>query len=397
MKVGIITFQMAWNCGAVLQCAALKKKLEAMGHDVVVINYQPSYKDYKYCKYQNPITIAIKTWNISKLSPRKRLTKSIKAAGRAVINWNPKSGRQKQRRDFDVFCKDYLNLTQKYTSIEELRENPPECDIYISGSDQLWNPHLTNEKLDPAYFLDFGKDTVVRATYAISACELDIPSNKNAILRWATHLDKISLREEEKRDEIHELLQREVSVTIDPTLLLQAEDYSDFEKKENLRSSPYILVYALDNSGTNDVLFNSVKVLSDEKKIPVYVISGPHSWPSSVELYRPVDGISPSEFLRYIKDADVIVTNSFHATTFSIIYHKEFYTIGTPGRSSRVVELLEKMGLSDRLLFMDKNGKIHIENKNVDYNYVSEKIAEQQKQSLQYLESVLQQGEKRRR
>ena len=101
--------------------------------------------------------------------------------------------------------------------------------------------------------------------------------------------------------------------------------------------------------------------------------------------------------MRYIKDADVVVTNSFHATTFSIIYHKEFYTIGTPGRSSRVVELLEKMGLSDRLLFMDKTGKIHIENKNVDYNYVSERIAEQQRQSLQYLESVLQQGEKRRR
>ena len=392
MKIGIITFQMAWNCGAVLQCAALKKKLECMGHDVTVINYQPEYKAYRYCRYQNPITVGYKTWSsCSYLNNKKRLVKSAKSVVRAFLNWNPRSGRMKQKHDFEEFCRKYLNLSKRYSSIEELRANPPECDVYISGSDQLWNPNLTNGVLDPAYFLDFGENAIVRATYAISACELDIEAHKKQLKGFLEKIEYISLREAEKKAELEKLIGRKVYMTIDPTLLLEDKEYGFLEQIDERDMSSYILVYALDNPGTNDILFKSVRQISSERKLPVFVISGPHKWPYEVNFYKPQDGISPSEFLHYIKNADVVVTNSFHATTFSIVYKKSFYTIGTPGRSSRVVELLGKLDLDSRLLFCDKDGIIRIDTDNINYDAVKSRVEENRLESIEYLRKVIQQ------
>lgn len=389
MKIGIITFQMAWNCGAVLQCAALKKKLESMGHDVTVINYQPEYKAYRYCRYQNPITVAYKTWSsCGYLNNKKRLVKSAKSAVRVVLNWNPRSGRMKQKHDFEEFCRRNLNLSQRYSSIEELRANPPACDVYVSGSDQLWNPNLTNGELDPAYFLDFGEDAIIRATYAISACELDVFKNKKEIVKLTNRLDYISLREEEKRNELEEIINRKVEICIDPTLLLDAESYKEYELQEWKETEPYLLVYALDNPGSNETLFSAVKQLSEKKQLRIKVISGPHKWPYRIESYHPRDGISPCEFLSYIKHADLVVTNSFHASTFSMIYHKNFYVVTTPGRSARVVELLGRMGLRDRILFGEKVLN-EFECKPIQYRKVTDAVVNSRHLAEKYLETIV--------
>ncbi|MDD6489419.1 MAG: polysaccharide pyruvyl transferase family protein [Clostridia bacterium] len=388
MKIGIITFQMAWNCGAVLQCVALKKKLESMGHYVTVINYQPSYKDYRYCKYQNPITVAYKTLQSnSGLNKKKKLVKAAKSAVRAVLNWDSRSGRLKQKHDFEEFCKKYLNLSQEYKSIEELRSNPPECDIYISGSDQLWNPNLTNDELDPAYFLDFGNEDIVRATYAISACELDVAENREQLEKLMDRLDFISLREVEKKEELELVSKKKIDICIDPTLLLDADCYEEIELSEWNETEPYLLVYALDNPGSNDTLFKTVKELSERKKLKIKVISGPHKWPYKIEEYCPRDGISPQEFLSYIKHSQIVVTNSFHASTFSLIYQKDFYVVTTPGRSSRVVELLDKLGLNDRILSSEKP-PVDFDYEDIQYENIKNRILTYRKPAEEYLEMI---------
>lgn len=388
MKIGIITFQLAWNCGAVLQCAALQKKLELCGHEVCVINYCPKYKEYRYKKYQNPFLVARGAYKSNNHLPTaKRIIKAGKSAVRAILNYNPKSGRIKQKEDFTEFCNNYLNLTKKYSSLDELKASPPECDVYISGSDQLWNPNLTNGELDGAYFLDFGDDKIVKASYAVSACELDVQKNKEFLKRLLKNLDYISLRENEMKNELEMVASKEISVCIDPTLLLNAEQYEDMESRKIAEKEPYILVYALDNPGSDEPLFNTVKFLSEQRNLNIKVISGPHKWPYEYDAYQPRDGISPQEFLSYIKNAEVVVTNSFHATAFSIIYRKEFFVLTTPGRGARLVELLRKLGLENQII----SNRSQIENIHSEINYfdVKKRLDEYCAYSNDYLSRVI--------
>ncbi|MGN0470458.1 MAG: polysaccharide pyruvyl transferase family protein [Acutalibacteraceae bacterium] len=393
MKIGIITFQLAWNCGAVLQCAALQRMLESSGYEVCVINYCPKYKDYRYKKYQNPFLVALGAYKSNKqLSLIKRSIKAIKSAGRAILNYNPKSGRIKQKKDFAQFCENFLNLTREYKSLEELKADPPKCDVYISGSDQLWNPNLTNEKLDGAYFLDFGDDTIIKASYAVSACELDVQKNKESLEDLLENLDYISLREDEKKSELETLVSKNISICIDPTLLLDAEQYADMESDKVNIEEPYLLVYALDNPGSDEPLFKTVKNLSEQRNLKIKVISGPHKWPYAIDGYQPRDGISPQEFLSYIKNADVVVTNSFHATAFSIIYRKEFYVLTTQGRGARLVELLNKIGLEKQLLCGDNAENVKC--CGIDYSNALKKLEEYCTYSKKYLNQVINEEKK---
>ena len=387
MKIGIITFQLAWNCGAVLQCAALKKKLESWGNEVSVIDYQPDYKRYRYVKYQNPFEVAYKNFSQNKKQKMgTRLKKALKSSVRAILNYSSKSGRLKQKKDFAEFNTSFLNLTREYNNLEELQKNPPACDVYISGSDQLWNPNLTNGAPDGAYFLNFGDVQIVKASYAVSVCELDVKKWHNELKTLLCNFDYISLRETEMKSDLEALCQKEIAVCMDPTLLLDADAYLEMEKTIECPHK-YLLVYALDNPGSNDLLFKSVKKLSEKRNLEILVISGPHKWPYAVQKYSPQDGISPGEFLTYIKNADIVVTNSFHATAFSIIYEKDFYTITTPGRGSRVTELLTNLQLQDRLLTNSDNMLDDIDER-LDYSIVKKKLLEYRVSSEAYLRNV---------
>ena len=388
MKIGIITFQLAWNCGAVLQCAALKRKLESWGNEVEVINYLPDYKRYRYVKYQNPFKVAYKNFSQNKKQKKlTRLKKALKASVRVVLNYSSKSGRLKQKNDFAEFNEHFLNLTREYHNLKELQKDPPACDVYISGSDQLWNPNLTNGTPDGAYFLDFGDKQIVKASYAVSVCELDVNKWRSELKALLCNFDYISLRETEMKSDLEDICQKEISVCIDPTFLLDADAYLEFEKTVECPDK-YLLVYALDNPGSNDLLFKTVKKLSEKRGLEIMVISGPHKWPYSVRKYSPQDGISPGEFLTYIKNADVVVTNSFHATAFSVIYQKDFYTITTPGRGSRVTELLTNLQLQDRLL-TDSDNMLDGTYKTLDYSIVKEKLLKHRLSSEVYLRNVI--------
>ena len=217
MKVGIITFQLAWNCGAVLQCYALQEYLRKLGNEVVVINYRPAYKEYRYKKYGNPFVNAYKELQTSG-------TKSAaKKFARTVLNYRADSEHIRQWNGFKEFCEKYLNLTREYTNIDELRADPPPCELYISGSDQLWNPKLTNGRLDEVYFLNFGNENVRRITYAISACELNLNKYGSQLKELCCGLDALSLRETEGKEKLEFLLGKEISICPDPTFLLDTD------------------------------------------------------------------------------------------------------------------------------------------------------------------------------
>lgn len=384
MKAGIITFQLAWNCGAVIQCYALQKYLESKGLEVEIINYRPKYKKYRYTKYGNPFYNAYKEWSSGAALPN-NLVRCSKKFVRTLLDYKPNSEHIRLLEGFQKFSEEYLKLSKIYESVEELQNDPPKCDIYISGSDQLWNPGLTNNQLDDAYFLNFGGEHIKRITYAISACELDLNKYGNQIKNLCSRMDYISLRETTFVNELENLVHKKISICPDPSFLIDVDNYRKIANKLNEPLKDYIVVYALEDKSGNKGIISAVQKLKEYYKKDVLVISGSHKWPFPV---KQIHGITPEEFLYYINNAFCVINNSFHATVFSILFNKQFVTLGFKNRSTRMLELLECLKLDER--FCDESQDIvNVMNQKIDYDKVNDRIQLLSAKGYEYLDEAV--------
>lgn len=164
---------------------------------------------------------------------------------------------------------------------------------------------------------------------------------------------------------------------MDPTLLLKKDDYEEI--LESIQETDYIFVYMLEN---NDELLAYVKKMSIHTGLKVIYISKKQY--KNISNAKNVYGASPKSFLTYIKNADFIITNSFHATVFSIIFEKKFVTFKTKKSFARMVDLLEKLELTDRLY----NDEFEINN-HINYSIVEKNLNELRSESIKYLEKYI--------
>lgn len=381
MKIAIINFHYTYNYGAVLQCTALKQTLENLGHEVEIINYRPFYQMQYYKRYPNPFRAAIVAMKkMKKDSAATRLIFSAKWFIRTILNYRNANDRKELKNLFEPYLKRNFKQTQLYNTYGELVKDPPKgFDAYICGSDQLWNPDVT-WGIDPAYYLNFGED-VRRIAYAVSPCGLDCKKYSYEISKAGNRLDSISLREEEKRKELLEIFKgKDILVCPDPTLLLRSEDYSRYE--EPIPEKEYIAFYGFDDRNNNETLMNKAIQLSKLTNLPIIDFSlDEFHW-----KYDKVEKVmvTPGEFLSYIKNGKYVVTNSFHGTVFSIVYNKEFYTLPKSGTSSRMVELLNRLGIERRILDNDKKDDAEL-----DYTVVNHNLKEYALLGIDYLKSAL--------
>ncbi|MBQ8248241.1 MAG: polysaccharide pyruvyl transferase family protein [Lachnospiraceae bacterium] len=373
MKIGLITFHFAHNQGAVLQCYALQKALEQMGCEVKIINYCPSYHTVRYCSSPNPFIMAVQAYK--KSTSRKIHLRLYQAARRFCygVNINIKKINKQTEHNFSCFINKHLNLTKQYKTLRALSANAPDFDIYISGSDQLWNPELLDGSLDPAYFLNFGSSKTRKITYAVSLKESLTEDEKKMMGKLCEGLDAISLRE--RNSAADEVLGGNYTTCIDPTFLLDCESYNDVISEE-VEKEPYIFVYGFQT--TNEIV-EAVNTIS--KKLGIRVINGS---PNKIRLVgvEQAKDYGPDMFLSYIKNASFVVTNSFHGTAFSIIFKKQFVTIAHTTRGKRMKDILEKLGLSERLW---KDSACDWE-KEIDYTEADKKCACLKKHAYEYLE-----------
>lgn len=341
MKIDIITFHFVPNQGAVLQCFASKKFLERQGHEVKIIDYRPDYHTVRYDKVKNPFKYAAWYW---RKHAKKRLLIRVRIYVQSVVRaiiMNIKQPDAGKLDEFEKFVHKNLSLTERYTSLNQLKENPPIADAYISGSDQLWNPELLNQEYDNAYFLDFGKEDTARVSYAVSMGKIQDSMSLKKLKGCCENLTAISLREYDK--EAINAIGHDVHICIDPTLLLNAEDYEAAESKVK-ENAPYIFVYGFENTaGIHDALEVA------KGKYACKVINGcPHRIKLGDSAQKLRD-YGPDRFLTLVKNAECVVTNSFHGTAFSIIYHKDFITVTHSTRGGRMTSLLYHLGLTSRL------------------------------------------------
>lgn len=356
MEVGIIT-KIGKNYGAVLQAYALRRTLELMGHNAYVINYshKQSAKTYHLFKY--------------KWGPRGTIA-NIKTLPHMFSI-------KKSSQKFNEFKNKELNLTRSYTTFSEIQDDPPQHDLYISGSDQVWNPTIS---FDPAYYLQFGSEDVVRASYAASIGIKEIPQELRAeFIRRISIFDYISVRELTANRTLTEL-GFNAKVAVDPTLLLSKNDWDSISIKPKVEK-PFILCYMV---STPTFVTDLVKRVKEITELPVYNIATSTS--KSVGDYQIWDA-GLEEFLGYFHEASFVITSSFHGTIFSLINEKPFISMLYKATGSRVSDMLSNLGIQNRII--DNPDEFDKRLLSLDYTEISKKIGHLRNESLEILGDIL--------
>lgn len=363
MRIGIIT-KIGKNYGALLQAYALKTALCDMGHEAHIIRYTPenSLRTYKICKY--PWGIRGTKENIKALFRFKDINKS----NSAFLNFREK----------------YFDFIGDYKKNDEFIKNPPKCDIYITGSDQVWNPLLS---FDSAYYFGFCDENidVKRASYAASIGLNAIPTKyENDFIDMVRKFDYISVRETQGK-RILDSYGVPAVVAPDPTLLLDMDKWSSVTKSKAV-SQPYILCYFVSFSKEMAELSRRIQRITGYKIVNLMTSESS----SSVGNVKVRDA-GPEEFLGYFEKASFVLTSSFHGTVFSIINKRPFATILYKQTSSRVEELLSNLELESRIISSDEKdvGKYIVNSDEIYSENVQQRLRQQRMIGLNVLEKIV--------
>ena len=340
---GVITFHSAYNYGASLQTWALQEALKKLGVKPCVINYHPEIIDRLY---RPPVNNTIK----------KKLRYAFKKNYRNIV----KSQWEKDRK-YKAFFKNNFEMLGDFKDYESLKAADLGLDIYITGSDQVWNSdHIGG--FDPAYYLEFAPKGSIKLSYAASVGREVIQAKyKESIKAALKDYTAISVREESAKPAVSELSDVPVEVVIDPTLLLTRKDYDEKLKKPVEKKDDYILVYMMEN---NEELIAFANKLSYEIGLPIIQRRAKKVFKNELKSFYTD---TPDEFISELENARYVLTNSFHGTVFSIIYEKPFVSMLHTSTGSRTIDLLKAFGLEEHILYStaDFNGMAQFEIKDV--------------------------------
>lgn len=319
MKVHTITLHASHNYGAMLQAFALRESVASLGHECSVIDYRPD---------------AIDSGNhrIKKTLRPKPLYFSLRAAPHWLA-W------RNRHRAFERFRIETMNQTRCYRTEDELKGDPPESDLYLCGSDQIWNPE---RPFRSPYFLGFGGEQTKRASYAASFGVSEAPEDKlDELKRRLLPFQGISVREKEGQA----ILARaglDSDLVVDPTLLLGRDEWARTAAAYH-GTGDYILVYCLQHSADFDLV---LKRLSDSTGLPVYRIPG-STVAKTKPIHRVMRSAGPREFLGLFRKAAYVVTNSFHGTAFALNMGRPLVGVAHTNRNSRMTSVLDQLGWPD--------------------------------------------------
>lgn len=350
MKISILTFSKEDNFGANLQCYALLKTLINMGHSVDIIDIQLP-----------PLQSGL-------LSQFLRIYQHYK---------------------FKAFRKEFVDsyFTSSFRTVDELKKNPPQSDVYIVGSDQVWNPHIT-KRLDPLiYFFSFLPTSAVRIAYAAS---FGIPSwTDKQLLPEVTKLIKkfsaISVREEQGITICKNTFKIEATEVCDPTLLLPHYDEICGLYDASKETNEIIYYKFVRNKNIETIIAHHASKVGSKyvKLLDFHKTSG-----STIRPY-----VTIKEWLDSIRYSKLVITDSFHCMVFSILFHRPFIVMPSmKNRANRMQNLLHKLNLSEHFCIDESelSDKIKdLANKTIDYTPIDSTIREWRNHSLLFLKNAL--------
>lgn len=350
MKIGILTFHRAFNYGAVLQCYALQEFLRSNGHEVFIIDYHQPFIEKIYFKIDYRYIIS---------KARKFEISSLTYYIKNIL------GIKKRKNNFLIFRKKYLHLTNPVFNENDM----PSLDVYVIGSDQVWGLQCTGG-FDHIFWGDFKrpKDSLLIG-YSISTNKesLELIGDDN-IKKYCKNFDKLSFREESIAKIISKIINNSIDVCLDPTLLSDVEIWTPLIN-ENWKDKNYILIYQVRNlDGKINLLKNKAKILSS--KIHCDIVD------MSLMTYNPMD------FISAIKYAKCVITTSFHATVFSILFKTPLccYKLND-GHDDRYVDLLTSICAECFLFETNQSPEI----RHADYDMINQRLCMNKLCSMDFL------------
>lgn len=364
MRIGILTLPLHTNYGGILQAYALQTVLERMGHEVEFIDgvkFKTSGIKLKIKSMLSQVFVPLHLW---------RLLKMFKAINFAKTYYTKR------------FVDKHIHVS-RFDTIESVNEH--EVDAIVVGSDQVWRAQFFGEKRYNEAYLSFSKGWKIRriayaASFGSDEWEVDHKMTKRC-KELISLFDAVSVREKSAVRMCRDILNVGAKQLLDPTLLLEKDDYDKLIPKHNKRHEPFIMSYIID---TDDVKTQLCNTLSASLQLPV-VSANSRVEDTSGAQFSLKEQIQPpvEDWLYRIKHADFIITDSFHACVFSIIYQKQFYVVGNMYRGmARFESLLETLDLKDRLIFdckaIDCNSRI-------DYSVVNKLLQSKIRESKQFL------------
>lgn len=381
-KIGIITYFYYYNYGTMLQAYALQFAMEKQGrgnYDAEIIDCRFGEKDLTWL---DVLKIRSKLIFYYIFEMRKVIRRA--KGKRIYATYDTKISLRK--KFFEQFLEDYCHLTPKtYGRSDDLYSDPPTFDIYITGSDQTWSPKVG---LRDSLFLGFAPDEKVRTAYAPS---IGVASYSEEEKQYVNeHLRKfqfVSCREKYGTDILKPLSPVPVETVLDPTLLVRSEEWRTIAVKPFIEGK-YILCYFI---GDREYYRAFAKQLSRQLGIPLIFIPVSYLDFSQDENLKWETG--PREFLGLIDNAEVVLTDSFHGTIFSINFNKTFYSfIKHSGKKAmdnmRIVDILERMNLLNRLTENYDGGDIDYSP--IDYTCTNRLLQVERANSESYIENILQ-------
>lgn len=363
-KVMYFTRHAVANYGSVLQSYATQKAIEATGNEAVCINYYRA--DEKPNRLVNTRLLTSK-WN------KNFLTKLV-----FLVTQKPVYRYADMK--FKKF-REILKITEKeYNTQQDLKENCPVADVYMTGSDQVWNT-VTCGEIDPVYFMSFLDEGKKRVAYAGSfGGSKVLEKDREKIGKWLKKYDTVTIREN-SGVEIAQSLGVEATQVLDPTFLLSKKQWQEIMpiKKEK---KPYVLVYQLH---PNKAFVKYAKAFAEKKGLQLIRIS--HCFHHIVRSGKFVCCPTPGEFLSYIYNAEYFLTDSFHGTAFAIGLNTQFVNVLPNSYSERIASILQLIGYENRIL--RSYDDFTVADEKIDFKKVNEKIEKERKKSIEILRKMI--------
>lgn len=366
-KVGIITLHRVVNYGSVLQTYALQEVIKDLGYEVEIIDYFPER-----------LTMIGMLKRIKNKGEKFKKSLIIRNIARLIIL----PSYIMRFNMFFSFLKKYIKMTDKmYTSPQELRNEQFDFDIYCTGSDQVWNCGW-NEKFDYPYYLDFAPDSNKKIAYAASFGKSQLNTDEIAeTKKYLSKYDSISLRELSGVKIVEDLGIKNSINVLDPTLLLNGNEWRKISSNK-YKNENYILVY---NLNRNKKIDNYAKNLSKKTGLKVKFLSYQlHEFYKKGKIYCNPD---VEDFLALIDNAKYVITDSFHATAFSINFNTQFIIVYPGKYSTRLQSILKILDLENRVAKNEED--ISVVENNIDFNNVNRIMIEQREKSTKWLKNAL--------
>lgn len=348
MRIALLTIWHEENYGAELQAYATSKILRKLGHDVQFIDIRLS--------------------DISELSFRGKIGNLLSSLGPS-------------KKKFERFWSKFFVTTIRYHSASELQANPPIADVYMVGSDQVWNPEITRS-LSEVFFLNFGPNSVKRISYASSFGTENWAGNDiNEIKQLLHRFHSLSCREKSGVQILKNVFGCTATNVLDPTLLF--ENYE--ELTGDLKEENTLVYYPLSS-------FPQLSSFAEQTAHKLGLSVKNANWQTYICGSAIWDRNSIEGWIKDIAQAKFVITPSFHGLAMSIIHHRQFAVIvANKSRATRMVSLLDSLDLSDRIYssFEELESAKPWEN-SIKYDLVDEKLAKLREASINYLQESLQ-------